>query len=124
MGCILSNEANDEIFSIEEALHQTMEDKELLAHLAELYLAKVDNVIETIDRLLEDKEMEEAAIAVHSFKGTFAAFGKCPAFFLAREVELALKNKQYKKALEAYPEVKTVAFEMKRILTDFVASVL
>ena len=119
----MSERSNEGNFSVEDALHQTMGDKELLAHLAQLYLAKVDGIVEKIDALLEANDMDEAAIAVHSFKGTFAAFGKCPAFFLAREVELALKNQQYKKALEAYPEVKKIAFEMKVILQDFVASV-
>ena len=112
---------DNENFSIEAALIQAMDDKDLLCHLAQLFLAKVDDVVAKIDSLLESEEMDEAAVAVHSLKGTFAAFGKCPAFFLAREVELSLKAKQYSKALSVYPDVKKVAMEMKEILTDFVA---
>jgi CheY-like chemotaxis protein len=69
-----------------------LDDPELFAEVAQLFLSEMDRLVETIDAAFADSDFKKLTDYVHSLKGSAAMVGANPMAAICKEIEAAIAS--------------------------------
>ena len=100
---------------LEEA---TAGDRDLVQHLAELYVNDTDLQLRALDDALENKEADRIARIGHALKGSSLSMGAGPMAAISEELELAAKAGDLDRASHAIRAAQVEFVRVRRALAD------